>query len=395
MALRHRYGVALVIAACGLIAMALLPPRLSDEYRGGARYMPTAEGMDVRYLAELRRRAAWAWLDAVRADTVATLLRETRTDSSRAPTLVFDPALNVGTRSEIEQLVRAEWRSLGIAEPVIPVAVAVLAETSSVVRGYPRAAFAREEHQYVLSASIAGGRRPCVTILRLGKHGTRDARSYVTEVARSGTRFNTGHSVFGPCAFYAAFGAPGQKIGAWLDRHQLLYSRNADWSSQPVRARYLSKGVHAGLAEISDVIATSLQARACRLGDFAACEATILANEPAPEPANARGWWETSLRIEDQGAWHHNERRFLADLRREMGPEKFAKFWTSPAEPEVAFASAFGMSLGEWTHHWSVKALGPTVAGAKLPRSRPFEGVLIIVGALGVASFFAQRRQVG
>jgi hypothetical protein len=61
-------------------------------------------------------------------------------------------------------------------------------------------------------------------------------------------------------------------------------------------------------------------------------------------------------------------RRFLmADMVRTIGRDRFAKFWTSEETPAVAFKSAIGESITDWTSRWIANQYGPAAPNGPVP----------------------------
>jgi hypothetical protein len=54
------------------------------------------------------------------------------------------------------------------------------------------------------------------------------------------------------------------------------------------------------------------------------------------------------------GALGDIEPELLLSAVRELGADRFGKFWRSPGSPAAAFESAFGTSLDSWTYAWVV-----------------------------------------
>jgi hypothetical protein len=78
----------------------------------------------------------------------------------------------------------------------------------------------------------------------------------------------------------------------------------------------------------------------------------------------------------------------------DLGPTRFAEFWTSAAPVGEAFTSAAGTSLGEW---YRLQLRGQLKdAGHPDPVRTPFwpSAIGVLALALGAALWGARRRQV-
>ena len=193
-----------------------------------------------------------------------------------------------------------------------------------------------------------------------------------------GERRLTWNDILGPCGFYAAFGRPGSAIEAWL------LENNFDLALKVEPAR----------DDRSNFYGPPLP---CITGDVAACSAHFLGR------ATSRGFSRRLYNTET--AWPRGVigvrfswgRRpaMLADLAREFGPARFARFWGSGRDVETAFVDAFGLSSGEWVARWAARYRPP-----QLPEHAPLRGssvafvlvFAIVVSAGGLA--LASRRQV-
>jgi len=84
----------------------------------------------------------------------------------------------------------------------------------------------------------------------------------------------------------------------------------------------------------------------------------------------------------------------LALMVDDLGPTRFAEFWTSTAPVAEAFAATAGMSLGEWYGLELRRQLKD--AGYPDPRRAPYwpSALGILALALGASLWHATRRQV-
>jgi hypothetical protein len=78
---------------------------------------------------------------------------------------------------------------------------------------------------------------------------------------------------------------------------------------------------------------------------------------------------------------------WLSDLQREMGVERFSRFWHSELPVAEAFQQAFGMGLGAWNRRWLTRTYSGIHPGP-LPRSRSVAyagGVMLLLFGLAAA----------
>ena len=169
-------------------------------------------------------------------------------------------------------------------------------------------------------------------------------------------------------------------------------ARNSDWSraSQTQPLPWEAASIMSGLSGGGDLMFTTLESRACRLHKLSSCEHSIVASMPAgvvPTGTyfDALFYWKR--------AWHGNEARVVADMRRDLGDERFRRFWTSPEEPAAAFASAAGMPLGKWVFDWSNQIYGRAGTG-KVSLVDAIVALSLASVLLALSGYVAIRRRV-
>jgi hypothetical protein len=395
MALTTVYRCAAAVAACILLAAALVPPRLARPFRS-APALETPEALAFQQAHREYRAAEAEWITAVLSDSAARLARALPPARDSGPRVVYDPLLAPAMRSRLARIIGDEWRQLGVERPAMPIVVAVLVDTSPTIRGQRREVYGATRMQYVVP-NAASPSAPCIAILRLG--GASKSLEWIDRrfVRDATLPLNSRQSIFGPCAFHAKFGAPGPRIAQWLTLRASDIARNANWSvaTRPENQDWITHSMLAGMMHASDIQRTSLEAHACLLHDIDACERTII-DAPALDPADA---WGAGGLFSSGGDWERpwrgTEARVLADLLRDMGTDRFQRFWSSPEEPAAAFAAVMGMPLGEWTHRWATGIFGPTSAGSGVSMAAGLEGLLVLLAGFGAAAWMAGRRQVG
>ena len=208
-------------------------------------------------------------------------------------------------------------------------------------------------------------------------------------------------SAFGPCAYYAAFGRPGPFVTAWLQRMHYYLAIEPDWLAPRPRAwspdfddelRYASwVQAMAGAAHYG----LSLQGSACAAGKLQRCDAYI---ERLPWFLAWRSQQNASTFMTERYTWRAGDESswYLADLVREMGRDRFARFWRSPLPRDSAFAAAFGLPMNEWTHRW-IAERRPGVSVRVGPTIRPTStllGLLLALALVAGGAYYTLRRQV-
>jgi hypothetical protein len=86
--------------------------------------------------------------------------------------------------------------------------------------------------------------------------------------------------------------------------------------------------------------------------------------------------------------------RYLSDMVREVGHDRFLRFWSSTQPVDTALAAALRMPVGEWTVSWERRFAPPLPLGAAAPLSASVLAVLLAAAAVGSVALTARRRQV-
>jgi hypothetical protein len=87
--------------------------------------------------------------------------------------------------------------------------------------------------------------------------------------------------------------------------------------------------------------------------------------------------------------------RYLGDLAREVGHDRFLRFWNSTESVETALTVALKMPVGEWTERWQRRFVPRLPLGAAAPCAGAALGILLAATAIIGAALGAARRQVG
>jgi hypothetical protein len=211
----------------------------------------------------------------------------------------------------------------------------------------------------------------------------------------------------GPCWYLSEFGPPGPGIRAWLDSRYWdvaggippirRFFEPRDDAPDPSGMLNRVLGDLRGLFYRESVV---LEACADRRPEL--CEAAFLQAPypPGQFPAGVVGSWRARLYSgQGNGTWMLVMPRYvtgslLALMVDDLGPTRFAEFWTSTAPVAESFAAIAGMSLGEWYRLQLRRELED--AGYPDPRRIPFypSALGILALALGGSLWHAKRRQV-
>ncbi len=387
MALTLRHWILAALLGCGATAVAFLPP-------SPPRHEPWAEieaFANQWYLTPERARAdrlenyliaaKTALAITLRRDSLANAIHVRAYRPGASPTLRFDQRWTAPSwmRRAIQTSFDSVWRR--VDPKSADVSLTVIIDSRNFDSRYfdPYAT-------YFLPPATDG--RTCVAAIQPGWQVTRFLQDS-TPPTESLPLQPWLQSAFGPCAFYAAFGQPGKNIENWLLDRQFDLASESDWNAP-------DQGVDSVLMERASNWRTSFDGIACASGDRTRCRAALLT------PVDVTGGRDTrkNLRgvVSPPWYWELNlpgAERYLSDLVRTMGAERFGSFWRSPAAVDSAFSNAFGVPLETYTQRWARGHMRrfhatPALRLSTVLLSTAFAGVMLTGLCL-----YSVRRQVG
>jgi hypothetical protein len=201
---------------------------------------------------------------------------------------------------------------------------------------------------------------------------------------------DTAAHLVGPCAYFAAFGSPGPEIAHWLATRDFDLARNPFWLTGSDPAWQMAPD---DLRWLRWPSGSSFRMAACAAGRKEECRRRLLdvdrsIRSPVPKAILRSGvwYWGSSLGPDTP--------RFLSDLVKEMGAERFAEFWTSDLDPESAFEAAFGVPIAQWTMEWMHQQVGRPRFGPGVPLAAALLALLLAALSVVVSVAYVSRRQV-
>jgi hypothetical protein len=201
-------------------------------------------------------------------------------------------------------------------------------------------------------------------------------------------------ALLGPCAYNAAFGKPGSHIREWLESSDYQPAMWPAWTvdAEPLgplapEERQWVRRDRGGLV-------------VCAAGNRYSCSAGALTLERLegflrlyPTYRREPGILGAPMSWRYLSVMGPNVERLLSDLLVDMGEERFARFWTSEAPVETAFADAFDVELEDWMMQWARIQVGDVERPVADPSSAVL-GLLLAAAFVGGATFLARSRQV-
>ena len=99
-----------------------------------------------------------------------------------------------------------------------------------------------------------------------------------------------------------------------------------------------------------------------------------------------RRWWQVQSLVPAE--------RYLSDVARAVGRDRFLRFWSSPLPVDTALAAALKMPVGEWTAQWQRGYVRPLRLGAAAPLGASLLALMLGAVAVITVALTVSRRQV-
>ena len=329
--------------------------------------------------AQARLRAAAERLRTDRLiDSIARSVPATPAASIR---ITFDRLLDTTTRRRLVDL--SNGATSDRPAPRVGTDIAFVVDSVQMIDGVQRRGFSGAMSlNYILPRRGTTDR--CIVVARVKPWGVNE---FVSEASRD--------RLLGPCGFYERFGVPGIEIERWLGRGAWGFAQNSspnwgrwneEWATPygyPLRMVLGPRGV------------------ACAKGSDSSCLDAL--QTPAMggwRPRNGRLTTEFNPYIMSS-SWYSRDWSFgprspslLADLAKDLGTDRFTRFWQSEQHPESAFRAATGTELSEWGHQWVVRNYHAEPAGPGVSGAAWAWGLAMLALSLGVILRSSERRQM-
>jgi len=382
MALTLRHWFAAGTLGCGALAVALLPPTVTlRERQAWQRESNTRET-----IANALRHDYQLTLNLSRRDEALAQLRRAPATPGNQPRVLVDERRAARVSLPYRDVVRAAVDSLarrfGPFDTTARVVFFMTADTEFKAAGVA-GWVGLERWLYIFPEGTDG--RTCLVIVPTGR--------------RSAARLADATSALGPCAYYAAFGRAGPFVAAWLQRMDYYPAIEPDWVAPRARAGSPDFGDQLNYVSWAQALAgaahfgLSLHGSACAAGKLQRCDAYI---EQLPWFLSVRLHRGSSRFMTERYVWRAGDESswYLADLVREMGRDRFARFWRSPLPRDSAFAAAFGLSMNEWTHRWIADRRPGVRVGPTIRPTSTLLGLFLALALVAGGAYYTLRRQV-
>jgi hypothetical protein len=349
-------------------------------------------------LAEERMR----YQMSIQSNRATTLVRNYRmahlADSLRARGVVREPMrVSYGTvapefRTVLDSALVSVRERVG-ASPVMGVDVVALTDTTRIAG---TRAWTSDVSQFFVLPTRPGDR--CIVVLPFGTPRT---PQWTLNILK---RDEVRDQILGPCAYYAAFGMPGDSVRHWMLRRGVTLAQGGSWirNPPPVRPQYYSSYYDtAGFYPNPPAVYFSYSGRGiqCLIGETSACERAIVEESAEYRQRAVGSAVRTSSGLGTVVGWYTSgtsfsgrETELFADMVRSLGRERFAQFWTSSEPVETAFQRASGMPMGEWLTTWANEGVPPFKRGPTIPSGTLGAGIGVIALCIALAIAASRRR---
>jgi len=384
------------LVACFALALAYLPPRGARSRDRSSFFMAqTRQGTPARQRAQA---VADEWRTA---DGSLRLLRAREHFRELARTAWAGTSLVVVSESAgawitapriADSAIHVAWRQLGLGETKVRVAVILKLAADAQGRDRPLA----EEGGAAYLTPDSTDRTTCIAVVSPGTYWTRG----LTGDLWQGRRVPFDDLVqflkagLGPCAFYAAYGTPGKSVRGWLVSRGWDLALTLDAGARGRQGNSLITMVEPRYPWYWEVIySVPPTAVACLASRPDGCRAAVLSGAsddaaiPFPDIMRVdRRWGRVPRLVEGQ--------RFLGDVARAVGRDRFLSFWTTALPVDTALAAALKRPVGEWTAEWQRDFVQPIRLGPAPPVGGVAMALAIAVLVVTLVAVTASRRQV-
>lgn len=382
------------VVSCLLVGGVYLPPRGMPKWAWGNRYNELSESpqrLRARQLAVEWQEANAALLGARYHERVGPALVDRRNRGAAGPLLSIeaDDSIRTWAQPVMQKALDSAWARLGIG--VSKVSVGVLAGQRRPVRDQ-RTPAGPVESRYSVSYLLPDStdRSTCLVVLAVPPF------AMMRRFLEPAHLVDWATSVLGPCAFYARFGVPSQRVEQWLARRQFDVTLAPNWFRSPRREQALG-WMLLGFENMQwwwgGIYSYPRSTMACFAGRPEDCRQGLAAADrnaagPRPRVIVPRDPWDVRTVHLVGAEW------FLSDVLRGAGAERFQEFWTTSLPVDSALTLALNRPVGAYTVSW-LRRLGPGPHfGAATTPLDALLGIAFAALLVGLAVLGQGRREV-
>ena len=366
--------------ALAALAFVLAPVLIFFDYE--PRGYPYTERDRLQARVGRAERHVRAAAERIRTDRlVDSVTRSVPAAAGTALRLGFDRALDTAPRRLLSLAAGTATRERPAASRV-GIDINFVVDSIQMIEGIQRRGYyGALSVNYVLPRRGSADR--CIVLARVKPWGLNEFSSEASS-----------ERLLGPCAFYEAYGAPGPAIEQWLAKGGWALAQRASrdrpllwkgrWKTDEVPLRYMLGSLGVACAKGSrDACADAIEKP--NITGLRARERLVMAEY---NPYIMSNWYSREWSLGSSST------ALLADMARDLGTDRFTRFWQSDAEPAAAFRAATNADIADWTHDWVVKTYHAEKAGPGVSGTAWAWGLALLVLSLGVVLRSAERRQM-
>ncbi len=360
-----RWGVVPLFAAvllAGLIVPKAGPRRGVQNAVDSAWVAYSAASREARAVRALRWR--------VEAREIA---RGVGPVTAAAPVVRIAPAVSPRVAEILRTALREELRAAAPRGSAAPIALVATLDTGM-----------RNGMYRITAVRPQSAGDPCVVIVETsGPHADRVSLS-------------DNQRLLGVCAFYAAFGASGAGMTAFLDSSRSASARYlvAPPAYADDRIRSLSSpNAWSGSDDIDVLGCRSGRRDACTRFAYADAAGRYVLEEDQPARSDEMQSLEPRVAVAWSGAENGQlQAGLLAAIARDIGAERFGAIWRGERSLEEALQAEGGISLAQWVSDYVTSRTTRYAAGPGTDPVATIFGLGLAVGLMLASVRFAKRR---
>lgn len=392
MARELRVWIAAALLGCLVLGFVYLPPKANPVFGRRFRELPPPAPyrLRVQQLTGAWRNAALELRLLEYRERLRPELERRRALDLPGPAVIVDwpDAESEAMRRYVAVALDRVWSRLGFG--VTKISVGVIAAFGAQLPNGSQPSLPTNMTAYLLPDS--SDRSTCLVFFQ-GTYWASRLRALPGPANRD-LRFEAFlQNELGPCAYYAAFGAPGHDIARWLGSRRFDLALYPLWERTPTTGTGWFEGLLPDPTQPwfwGQVYRYPPNAIACLAGRPEGCRAAVLSGERTTDPpprvlTTERWWWHQEL----AGGDH-----YLADAVRAIGLERFQRFWSSERPVDTTLATALRMPVGEWTRGWQAGLVPPIRLGPSAPAASVLLSLLLAAVALAFVTRTVSRREV-
>jgi hypothetical protein len=202
--------------------------------------------------------------------------------------------------------------------------------------------------------------------------------------------------LLGPCALYKAFGEPGPLVKKWLVDGGWQYSLEGSWTTAPFIPEIgVDSSIFKGPSPAAGYLNVESGAAECLKGALDRCEYALTVSPRMRARQRLPGLtppFNLGRRRYYAGLIGYQAGEFLSDAVREMGRDRFQRFWTSTDSLPAAYQKATGERWGAFIQRWMIAHYGKIEPGPRMSSYAMVTSAMLVIVAVIATMMMSVRR---